>query len=278
MPAKESPVDKAVALAKKSDVAIIYAGLSNLFEGGAHDKSDMSLPGDQDRLIREVARVNPNTVVVLINGTPVAMPWINEVKSVIEAYYPGQEGGNAIAHVLFGKVNPSGKLPETFPVKLEDNPSFGNYPGDQDKVVYKEGIYVGYRYYDTKNIKPLFAFGHGLSYTTFKFSNLRLEVKNNAIIAKCDITNTGKMAGSEVAQLYFHQNLSSVDRPEKELKAFKKVYLNPGEKKTITMQLTKEDLAFYSEQKKAWILEPGKFKFLVGSASDDIKLQKEIEL
>jgi beta-glucosidase len=124
----------------------------------------------------------------------------------------------------------------------------------------------------------LFAFGHGLSYTTFKFNNLQVTVKNNVILAKCDITNTGKMSGSEVAQLYIHQNLSSVDRPEKELKAFQKVYLNPGEKKTITMQLTKEDLAFYSEQKKAWVLEPGKFKFLVGCASDDIKLQKEIEL
>jgi len=278
MPSKESPIDKAVALARKSDVAVIFAGLSNLFEGGAHDKADLILPGDQDRLIREVTKANPNTIVVLINGTPVAMPWINEVKAVIEAYYPGQEGGNAIANVLFGKVNPSGKLPETFPVRLEDNPSFGNFPGKDNMVNYEEGIYVGYRYYDTKKIKPLFAFGHGLSYTEFQYSDLQLQVFQNKLVAICNITNTGKVKGSEVTQLYVHDVESSIDRPEKELKGFKKISLLPGEKKPITFEVKKEDLSFYSEEKKKWIFEPGQFKVLVGSSSDDIRLQNDVTI
>lgn len=278
MPTKESPIDKAVALARKSDVAVIFAGLSNLFEGGAHDKTDLILPGDQDRLIREVTKANPNTIVVLINGTPVAMPWINEVKAVIEAYYPGQEGGNAIANILFGKVNPSGKLPETFPIRLEDNPSFGNFPGKDDVVKYKEGIYVGYRYYDTKKIKPQFAFGHGLSYTEFQYSDLQLEVNRSKLMARCNLTNTGKAVGAEVAQLYVHDVEASVDRPEKELKGFKKLLLLPGEKKSVSFEVKKDDLSFYSEEKKKWIFEPGQFKVLVGSSSDDIRLQGTVNI
>jgi beta-glucosidase len=278
MPTKENPIDKAVALARKSDVAIIFAGLSNLFEGGSHDKTDLTLPGDQDRLIKEVTKANPNTIVVLINGTPVAMPWINEVKAIVEAYYPGQEGGNAIANVLFGEVNPSGKLPETFPVRLEDNPSFGNFPGKDDVVKYEEGIYVGYRYYDTKKIKPLFAFGHGLSYTQFQYSDLQLEVKQDKLMARCNITNTGKISGAEVAQLYVHDVEASVDRPEKELKGFKKLFLLPGEKKSVSFEVKKDDLSFYSEEKKRWVFEQGKFKVLVGSSSDDIRLQDTVNI
>jgi beta-glucosidase len=278
MPAKENPIDKAVSLARKSNVAVIFAGLSNLFEGGAHDKTDLILPGDQDRLIEAVAKANKNTIVVLINGTPVAMPWINEVRAVIEAYYPGQEGGNAIANVLFGKVNPSGKLPETFPVRLEDNPSYGNFPGMDSIVNYKEGIYVGYRYYDTKKIKPLFAFGHGLSYTQFQYTDLQLEVIQNKLMASCNITNIGKVFGTEVAQLYVNDVESSIDRPEKELKGFKKISLLPGEKKPITFEVNKEDLSFYSEAKKKWIFEPGQFILLVGSSSDDIRLQNVVTI
>jgi beta-glucosidase len=257
---------------------VIFAGLSNLFEGGAHDKADLILPGNQDRLISAVAKANPNTIVVLINGTPVAMPWINEVKSVIEAYYPGQEGGNAIANILFGRVNPSGKLPETFPVRLEDNPSFANFPGKDDKVNYEEGIYVGYRYYDTKKIKPLFAFGHGLSYTTFQYSDLKLEKNPGGITVSCAVANTGKVQGSEVAQLYIHDVEASTDCPEKELKGFKKISLLPGEKKTITLEIKKGDLSFYSEQKKNWTFEPGEFQVLVGSSSDDIRLQDKVTI
>jgi beta-glucosidase len=278
IPGLEDPVKKAVELASKSDVALIFAGLSNLFEGGTNDKEDIILPGNQDKLISEVAKANPNTVVVLINGTPVAMPWINEVKAVIEAYYPGQEGGNAIANILFGKVNPSGKLPETFPARVEDNPSFGNFPGENNVVHYKEGIYVGYRYYDTKNVTPLFPFGHGLSYTEFQYSNLKLEPLKDEIKVMCDIMNTGKVTGSEVVQMYIKDLESSTDRPEKELKGFNKILLQPGEKKSITFKITKDDASFFSEEKRSWVFEPGKFEILIGSSSRDIRLKDLIEM
>jgi beta-glucosidase len=278
IPGIEDPIQKAVELASKSDVALIFAGLSNLFEGGMNDKEDIILPGNQDKLISEVAKANPNTVVVMINGTPVAMPWINEVKAVIEAYYPGQEGGNAIANVLFGEVNPSGKLPETFPVRMEDNPSFGNFPGENNVVHYKEGIYVGYRFYDTKKVTPLFPFGHGLSYTDFQYSNLRLKSGENAIMVMCDIMNTGKVAGSEVAQMYIKDLESSTDRPEKELKGFKKLFLQPGEKKSITLEIKKADASFFSGETSSWVFEPGKFEILIGSSSRDIRLKDLIEI
>ena len=278
IPGTEDPIKKAVELASKSDIAVIFAGLSNLFEGGTNDKEDIILPGNQDKLISEVAKANPNTVVVLINGTPLAMPWINEVRAVIEAYYPGQEGGNAIANVLFGKVNPSGKLPETFPMRLEDNPSFGNFPGENNVVNYKEGIYIGYRHYDTRKITPLFPFGHGLSYTEFEYSELKLKSDTKGITVKCDIENTGKFAGSEVVQIYIRDIESSIDRPEKELKAFKKIFLNPGEKKSIDIKITKDDLSFFSEELKKWVFEPGKFEILVGSSSRDIRLKEFISM
>ncbi len=175
IPGKKDPIAEAVKTAKESDVAIVFAGLSNLYEGGMQDRESLLLPEEQNTLIRSVARANPNTIIVLINGTPVAMPWVEEVPAILEAYYPGQEGGTAIARILFGEVNPSGKLPETFPRQLEDNPSYGNFPGDPKTVKYEEGIYVGYRHYDKNNIEPLFPFGYGLSYTEFTYNNLRLE-------------------------------------------------------------------------------------------------------
>ncbi len=278
VPGNENPIEKAVELAEKSDMTVIFAGLSNLFEGGANDKEDIKLPGDQDKLIAEVVKANPNTVVVLINGSPVAMPWINEVKAIIEAYYPGQEGGNAIANVLFGSVNPSGKLPETFPVRLEDNPSFGNFPGENNIVRYEEGIYVGYRYYDTKKVDPLFPFGHGLSYTEFEFSNLKVGDGQNKLAVKFDVINTGKVSGAEVVQVYIKDIVSSTDRPEKELKGFKKVFLQPGEKQSVSIEIKKDNLSFYSEEIKKWIFEPGQFEILVGSSSRDIRLKDMIDI
>ena len=278
LPGKDDPVQKAVDLARKSDAVVIFAGLSNLFEGGAHDRDGFNLPGEQDKLIMEVTKANPNTVVVLINGTPVAMPWIDNVKAVLEAYYPGQEGGNAIANVLFGVVNPSGKLPETFPVRLEDNPTFGNFPGKDNVVFYEEGIYVGYRHYDTLKIKPLFAFGHGLSYTEFTYSDLTLEIVKNKLVASCNITNSGKVNGAEVLQLYVKDLEASVDRPEKELKGFKKVFLKAGEKKSVLIEIEKENLSFFSEDLMKWVFEPGKFEILIGSSSGDIRLNGRINI
>jgi len=267
-------IDMAVKAAKESDAVVIFAGLSNFFEGGNNDRADILLPGEQNRLISEVAKVNPNTVVVLINGSALAMPWINKVNAVIEAYYPGQEGGNAIANVLFGKVNPSGKLPETFPVKLSDNPAFGNYPGEENVVKYDEGIYVGYRHYDTRNIVPLFPFGHGLSYTKFQYSDLKLNKRGNTMIASFELENAGEADGAEVAQLYIHDLISTEQRPLKELKNFEKVFLKVGERKTVSFVITNEDLSFFSERAHKWVVEPGEFEVQIGSSSRDIRLQK----
>lgn len=270
----ENPIQRAMEVAKGCDAVVIYAGLSNLFEGGNNDRSDILLPGEQNKLISEVAKVNPNTVVVLINGSPIGMPWINNVNAILEAYYPGEEGGNAIANVLFGKVNPSGKLPETFPVKISDNPAYSNYPGEKDVVNYAEGIYVGYRHYDTRNIEPLFPFGYGLSYTTFEYNNLKLKKKGKSLTASFDIKNTGYMAGAEVSQLYIHDLISSEDRPIRELKNFEKIFLQPGEMKTVTFTITDEDLSFFSGKQNKWVVEPGQFEVQIGSSSRDIRLKK----
>lgn len=266
-------IDQAVKVARESDAVVIFAGLSNFFEGGNNDRTDILLPGEQNRLISEVAKVNPNTVVVLINGSAIGMPWINEVNAVLEAYYPGQEGGNAITNVLFGKVNPSGKLPETFPVKVTDNPAFGNYPGEKNVVNYAEGISVGYRHYDTRNIEPLFPFGHGLSYTTFKYSDLKIAKAGKTFVASFKLKNTGKTDGAEVAQLYIHDLVSSEPRPLKELKNFEKIFLKAGETKWVSFEITDENLSFFSEKQNKWVVEPGEFEVQIGSSSGDIRLK-----
>jgi beta-glucosidase len=194
--------------------------------------------------------------------------------------YPGQEGGTALAEILMGKVNPSGKLTVTWPVKLEDSPAhkLGEYPGNGVDVKYNEDIYVGYRYFDTYSVKQQFAFGHGLSYSNFQYSNIHTSVTQQTATVTFTLKNTGTIAGAEVAQLYVHDSHSSVKRPEKELKAFQKVFLKAGEAKTITLKLNADAFKYYSEDKKGWVLEPGKFEVLVGTASDDIKLKRNITL
>ncbi len=279
IPGIKSPVNDAVKLARKSEVAIIFAGLSNLIEGGTNDKDDLKLPGNQDELISAIAKVNPNTIVVLINGTPVEMPWINEVAAVVEAFYPGQEGGNAIARVLSGDVNPSGKLPDTFPIKLEDILAMKYYPGSDGKIDYGEGLKIGYRQFDEDNSKPLFPFGFGLSYTRFEMKNLKVEKRgDNKVTVKVDVTNTGKASGAEVVQVYINDIEASVYRPGKELKGFDKVMLNPGETKTVSIDLDSYAFSFFSEKENKWVLEPGEFLILIGSSSRDIHLKKTIKL
>ncbi|MEI6751764.1 MAG: glycoside hydrolase family 3 C-terminal domain-containing protein [Paludibacter sp.] len=268
-----NPIELAKQTAKESDAVVIFAGLSNFFEGGNNDRKDILLPGEQNRLISEVAKVNPNTTVVLINGSAIAMPWVNEVNSILEAYYPGEEGGNAIANVLSGVVNPSGKLPETFPLKLSDNPAFPYYSRDSVVANYSEGIYVGYRHYDKNKVEPLFPFGYGLSYTQFKYSHLKITPKDKNFSVSFDITNTGKVDGAEVAQLYLKELNCSEDRPEKELKNFDKVFLKKGETKTITLKIERQQLAFFSLMQNKWAIEPGKFEVLIGSSSRDIRLK-----
>ena len=273
-----NPVQQAANLAKECDAVVVFAGLSNFFEGGNNDRKDITLPGEQNNLIAEVAKANPNTVVVLVNGSAVAMPWVNDVNAILEAYYPGQEGGNAIANVLSGKVNPSGKLPETFPVKLSDNPAFNFYNKDSLNSYYTEGIFVGYRHYDKKNIAPLFPFGHGLSYTNFTYSDLKIKKKGCKQLVTFNVQNTGNVDGAEVAQLYLKDVKASEDRPEKELKNFEKVFLKKGETKTVQMEITKNQLAFFSKTKNKWINERGNFEVQIGSSSRDIRLETELRV
>ena len=238
--------------------------------------------GKQNELIAAVAAANPRTVVVLNAGAPVTMPWIDQVAAVVDAYYPGMENGNAVAAVLLGKVNPSGKLPVSFPLRLEDSPAYINasYPGCRE-VNYGEGIFVGYRYYDKKDVTPLFPFGHGLSYTTFEYGHLKVAKKVKAgepVTVTLELKNTGKVAGKEVVQLYVSDLVSSLPRPSKELKGFTKVSLKPGESKMVEFTLDERSLAFYDPHKKAWVAEPGEFELLAGSSSRDIRLKVKFKL
>lgn len=279
-PMPADPVQTAVDLAAKADVAIVVAGLTREWESEGFDRADMRLVGQQDELIARVAAANPNTIVILNVGSPVEMPWANDVAAILQSWYGGQEAGNALADVLFGDVTPSGKLPSTFPMRLEDNPAFINYPGENGKVYYGEGIFVGYRYYDKKQIAPLFPFGHGLSYTTFAYDNLRLNGTefgpDDEIVVSLDVTNTGQRAGQEVVQLYVRDEEARLVRPPQELKAFAKVALEPGETKTVTLTLTGQSLAYYEPAVSDWVTEPGTFTILVGSSSRDIRLTGQL--
>ena len=274
----DSTHDEAAALAAGCDAAIVVVGLSPKFEGEGVDRNTLALPGNQNKLIQAVVAANPRTAVVLINGTPIDMQaWIDQVPAIVEAWYPGEMGGDAVARVLFGDVNPSGKLPDTFAKKLEDYPSQANFPGHNGVVRYEEGIWVGYRFFDTKNVEPLFPFGHGLSYTTFEYDNLRIEPDTSGNRLKINVTfdvrNTGTRAGAEVAQLYVHDVQSAVERPTRELKGFRKVRLQPGEMATITLTLDTDSLSYYDINRKRWFAEPGEFEFQIGSSSRDIRLR-----
>ncbi len=281
-PHADDLIAEAVELAKRSDVAVVVVGLNGEWESEGFDRVDMKLPGQQDELIRAVRAANPNTVVVLNAGSPVEMPWADEVPAILQLWYNGQEQGNALADVLFGDVNPSGKLPTTFPVRLQDNPAYINYPGENGKVRYGEGIFVGYRYYDKKELVPLFPFGHGLSYTSFAYSNLNLSAdkitESDKLTVTFDVTNTGAVAGKEVAQLYVRDVKSLAARPEKELKAFLKVSLAPGETKTVTFTLDREAFWFFDTAQNTWAVEPGDFEILVGASSRDIRLSAALTM
>jgi beta-glucosidase len=277
---EEALLQEAVEAASKAKVAVIFAGLPDAFESEGFDRSHMRIPNCQNELIARVAKVQPNTVVVLHNGSPVEMSWAKNVKGIVEAYLGGQAVGAACADILFGKVNPSGKLPETFPMKLEDNPSYLYYLGEKDKVEYKEGIFVGYRYYDTKKMEVLFPFGHGLSYTTFAYSNMKVNqstiTDQDTVTVSVDVTNTGSRVGKEVIQLYVRDVNSTVIRPEKELKGFQKVELKPGETKTVSFELGKRAFAYWNVQLHDWHVETGEFELLVGGSSKNIACSKII--
>lgn len=275
----------AAATARKADAVIFVGGLnkSNHQDCEGDDRLQYGLPYAQDKVIGALAEANPNLAVVIVSGNAVAMPWIDRVPAVLEAWFSGSEAGNALADVVFGAVNPSGKLPFTFPVRLEDNGAhaLGEYPGS-DKVKYNESIFVGYRWHDKEQLKPLFAFGHGLSYTAFAVGNVKADrttlAPNGSIRISADVTNTGDRAGAEVVQLYIGDEQSSLPRPVKELKGFQKVSLNPGQTRTVTFEITSGMLQYYDDAKGAWVAEPGAFTAYVGAASDDIRGTVEFEL
>lgn len=285
--ADKGMIDAAAAAAAKADVAIVVGGWThgfdyskwsdNAYDAEDVDKPDMNMPFGQDELIRAVLKANPKTVVVLIGGGPVDMTqWADATKAIVQAWYPGMEGGNALAKILFGQVAPSGKLPVTFARKLEDVPAhkLGAFHQDSTKRInYYDDIYVGYRYFDTYKVQPQFAFGHGLSYTTFTYSNLKLTAAGRKVTATFTVTNSGKMAGAEVAQVYVHQEQSTLPRPEKELKGFEKISLKPGEAKQVSVVLDEAAFQYFDDVKNSWVLEPGAFEIQVGSSSADIRLR-----
>jgi beta-glucosidase len=275
----DDAIARAVELAASSDVALIYAGRSGEWDTEGLDLPGIVLPGRQDELIEKVAAANPRTVVVLQTGGPVAMPWLGKVAAVLQAWYPGQECGDAIADVLTGQREPGGRLPQTFPRRIEDTPVAGDpaaYPGVNGSVEYREGIFVGYRHYDDRSIAPLFPFGHGLSYTRFAWSNLALDSKRIApgdtIVVSLDVKNVGERAGSDVVQVYVRDLEASVRRPPKELKAFAKVRLAAGETQTVRLALGMRALAFFDDKRMAWVAEVGEFEVLAGGSAADIRL------
>ena len=275
--------NQAAELARKSDAAIVVVGYSNKLESEGFDRASMDLPAGQDELIEAVAAVNRNTIVVIVAGAPVTMTkWIGRVPAVVEAWYGGQEAGHAIGDILFGAQNPSGKLPVTFPNQWSDSPAYAHYPGDNLHVAYEEGIYVGYRGFDKRNVAPLFPFGHGLSYTKFDYSGLKITPAKAAAGKQVEVTarlrNSGLRAGVEVVQLYVRDVKSSVDRPVKELKGFRRVTLNPGEARDVSFTLDKSALSFYSAAKDEWVAEPGAFEVWIGASSRDIRLKGTFEL
>lgn len=280
---EEDKVDRlqeAADAAKEADVAVLVVGLDAEWESEGYDRQTMDLPknGSQDRLIEAVLAANPRTIVVNQSGTPVSMPWVDRAPAILQAWYQGQEAGNALADVLFGNQSPSGKLPATFPRRLEDNPAYHNWPGENLKTVYGEGIYIGYRHYERSKIAPLFPFGHGLTYTSFEYGTPSIDntvlTESESVKITVPITNTGSFPAHEIVQGYVKDVKSSLPRPEKELQAFGKVFLQPGETKTVTLNFNKYSVGYFDTslgQTGAWIAEEGVFDVLIGASSADIK-------
>lgn len=274
---KENFLEDAVELAKKSDCVLLFVGTSSNVETEGRDRDNLVLPAGQDELISKVAEVNKNVVVVLTTGSPVLMNnWIDKVKGIVEMWFAGSEGGNAIADVLLGNYNPSGKLPITFPKRWEDCSAYPTYKKLAAREYYSDDIYVGYRHFDKYNIEPLFPFGYGLSYTTFEYSNLKVSKVEDGFEVTCEIKNTGGVKGAEAAQLYVASNNAVVDHTVKELKGFSKVTLNPSESAEVKLKLTRDDFAYFNEEINSWKVDEGNYEILIGASSRDIKLKTTV--
>ncbi|NLA86504.1 MAG: glycosyl hydrolase [Clostridiales bacterium] len=273
---------EALAAAKSADAAVIFAGLPDAWESEGFDRPHMRMPDAQNELIMKIAAVQPNTIVVLHNGAPVEMPWLDNVKGLLEVYLGGEAVGGAVIDILYGKTNPSGRLPESLPKKLEDNPSYLNFPGEGDTVGYREGIFVGYRYYDKTKRDVLFPFGFGLSYTTFKYTNLQLSTSRikdtDTLVVSMDVTNTGSVFGKETVQLYVADQESTVTRPVKELRGFDKISLSPGETKTVVFRLNKRAFAYYSTEIADWYVESGAFDIIIAKSAAEPVLTKTVHV
>lgn len=275
-------LEEAIEVASQCDAAVIFAGLPDSFESEAYDRTHLNLPYCQNELIAEVVKVQPNIVVVLHNGSPVEMPWVNEVKGILEMYLGGQAVGEATVDLLFGQANPCGKLAETVPIRLQDTPSYLNYKVVNDEINYGEGVFVGYRYYDTKEIPVLFPFGHGLSYTQFDYHHLSLSqnemLDTDELIVSLEVTNTGRVAGKEIVQLYVSDQSNRAIRPKKELKNFVKVELQPGETQTVSMTLNKRSFSWYNSKISDWDVNTGQYEILIGKSVSDIVLKDVVTI
>lgn len=275
-------VAEALVAAKAADVAVVFAGLTEEFEGEGYDRANIEMPANHNQLIEQVAAANPNTVVVLAGGSVIHMPWLNSAKALLNSGLSGQAGGKAVARILTGAVCPSGKTSETYPLSFEDNPTYGNYPGQPVVSEHKESVYIGYRYYDTAEKEVLFPFGYGLSYTTFEYSDLELSSSNikdtDDLTVTFKIKNTGDVDGAEIAEIYVADQESTIFRPKKELRAFKKVFLKAGEEKEVSVTLSKRAFAFYNVELQDWQVETGLFDIMVGASSRDIRLTKAVNI
>jgi beta-glucosidase len=286
-PLPETSVEDAARVAAAADYAVVCVGTNGDWETEGVDRWGLALPGRQDELVRAVARANPHTIVLLQTGGPVLLPWLGDVAAVLQAWFPGQEAGHAIADVLLGRAEPGGRLPQTFPARLEDDPVHPErpdrqYPGEDGHVAYREGLLVGYRHADAAGIAPLFPFGFGLSYTTFAYAELRVSAAalgpDETLEVAIDVANTGPRPGEEVVQLYVRDVEASLPRPEKELRAFAKVALAPGERATVTLPLTREAFAYFDDRAGEWVAEAGVFELLVGASARDIRARAIVKL
>jgi beta-glucosidase len=271
-PDVEDGMTRALNLASEADAVILVVGTNDDWETEGNDREALALPGEQNALIEAVVATNPNTVVVNNSGSPVAMPWLKRVPAMIQTWFAGQEFGNALMDLITGKANPSGKLPLTFPHRLEDTPAYTSYPGEFGKVQYGEGVFVGYRWYDTRDIEPLLPFGFGLSYTTFDISDLATDDADEIFTVRCTVTNTGEKTGQETVQVYVRPIDKAVARPEKELKGFAKVNLKPGASKTLSIDLDSEAFSHWDIDAAAWRSAKGRYEIIVGNSSRDHRI------
>lgn len=275
----ETEIERAVRIAKQAEQVVLCAGLNKDWESEGYDRQHMDLPPGSDDLIKAILAANPNTAIVIQSGTPVAMPWLKEAPALLQAWYGGNETGNAIADVVFGKTNPSGKLPLSFPVRNEDNPAFLNYKSERNRAIYGEDVYVGYRFYEKTKKEVAFPFGHGLSYTTFYIKDLSIEDDEANIVITASVTNTGNVDGAQVVQAYVSQQNPSINRPPKELKGFAKVFVKAGAIEKVKILMSKKYAAsFWDEARDSWTMEKGAYDVLVGDSSSSTPLQGQFKV